>query len=331
MKLRLTIVWWCSLAPAVAASLTAAGATFPYPIYAKWFDSFSAHNPAVKIEYQAVGSGDGIRKLREGAVDFAASDMPLTDKQLGEFSGGVLHFPSVLGGVVPVYNLPAVARDLRFTPEVLAAIFLGRMHKWNDPALRAANRGVRLPDSEIVVVHRSDGSGTTFVWTDYLSKVSPEWRQAVGSGATVNWPTGLGVERNEGMAERVGQTPNSIGYAEFIYAVENRLAYGSVRNAAGKFVQADLVSVPKAVPAHDIPEDFRVSITNAAGPDAYPIAAFTYWLVPARIADPAKKQAVAEFLEWMLTSGQRQAGALGYVALPEAVAARERQAIAKIQ
>jgi phosphate transport system substrate-binding protein len=331
MKLYPAIAWMGMAAPAIAANLTAAGATFPFPIYAKWFESFSARNPAVRIDYQAVGSGDGIRRLREGAVDFAASDMPLTDEQIAGFSGGVLHFPSVLGAVVPVYNLPPVARDLRFTPEALAGIFMGRIHKWNDPLLRAANRGVRLPDTELVVVHRSDGSGTTFVWTDYLSKVSSEWRRAVGSGATVNWPTGVGAEQNEGVAERIQKTPNSIGYAEFIYAVENRLAYGSVRNAAGKFVQADLTSVPKAAPNGDLPEDFRVSITNAAAGDAYPVAAFTYWLVPARIADPAKKQAVAEFLEWMLTSGQRQAGALGYVALPAAVAARERRAIAKIQ
>jgi phosphate transport system substrate-binding protein len=331
MKMRLTIALLCACAPAAAASLRAAGATFPFPIYAKWFDSFSARNPAVKIEYQAVGSGDGIRRLAEGSVDFAASDMPLTGAQIAAFPGGVLHFPSVLGAVVPIYNLPSVARDLRFTPDALAGIFLGRIHKWNDPALRAVNRGIRLPDSEIVVVHRSDGSGTTFVWTDYLSKVSPEWRAAAGTGATVSWPTGVGAEHNEGVAERVSQTPNSIGYAEFIYAVQNRLAYGSVRNAAGKFVQADLVSIQKAVPARDIPEDFRVSITDAAAPDAYPIASFTYWLVPARIADPAKKQAITGFLEWMLTSGQRQAGALGYVALPDAVVARERQAIAKIR
>ncbi len=331
MKKRLAIAWLCALTPVIGADLTAAGATFPLPIYAKWFDSFFARRPSVRIQYQAVGSEEGIRQLRAGTVDFAASDIPLTDRQIAAFSGGVLHFPSVLGAVVPIYNLPSVARDLRFTPDTLAAIFLGRIHKWNDPALRAVNRGVRLPDTEIVVVHRADGSGTTFVWTDYLSKVSADWRRIVGSGVAVAWPTGVGAERNEGMADQVSRTSGSIGYAEFIYAVQHRLAYGLVRNAAGKFVQANLETVPKAVPATDVPEDFRVSITNAADPDAYPVATFTYWLVPARIADPAKRQAITGFLAWMLTSGQRQAGALGYVALPESVVARARQAIAKIQ
>ncbi len=328
--IRLVIAFLLSLAPALPASLAAAGATFPLPIYEKWFASFATRDPAVRIEYQPTGSEEGIRRLTEGSVDFAASDAPLTDEQIAKFPAGVLHFPSVLGAVVPIYNLPSIARDLRFTPETLAAIFLGRIHRWNDPLLRAANRGLRLPDSEIAVVHRSDGSGTTFVWTDYLSKVSPEWQHAVGSGATVNWPAGAGAEHNEGVARRVRATPFSIGYAEFIYAVQNHLAYGLVRNAAGKFVEATLASVPQAVPARDIPDDFRVSITNPPAAGAYPIASFTYWLVPARIPDPARKQAITDFLEWMLTSGQRQAGALGYVALPDAVVARERASIAKI-
>jgi len=330
MKSRLIILWLCSLAPAMATDLTAAGATFPYPIYEKWFDSFRAHNPQIRIRYQAVGSEEGIRRLSNGSVDFAASDVPLTDQQIAGFSGGVLHFPSVLGAVVPIYNLPSVPRDLRFTPEALAGIFMGRIHKWNDPLLRAANKGLRLPDSEIVVVHRSDGSGTTFVFTDYLSKVTPEWARTVGSGTTVTWPVGVAAERNEGVAERVGRTVNSIGYTEFIYAVENHLAYGSVRNAAGKFIPADLVSIPKAVTGK-LADDFRFSITDGAAADAYPIAAFTYWLVPEHIADSSKKEAVAAFLEWMLTSGQRQAGALGYVALPESLVAKERQAIARIR
>jgi len=330
MKMRFMIVLLCSLAPAMAADLSVAGATFPYPIYRKWFDSFAAHSPDIRIHYQAVGSEEGIRRLRDGSADFAASDVPLTDPQVAAFHEGVLHFPSVLGAVVPIYNLPSVARDLRFAPEILAAIFLGRIRRWNDPALRAANKSLRLPDSEIVVVHRSDGSGTTFVWTDYLSKVSSEWNRQVGSGTKVAWPIGVGAERNEGVAELVGQTPNAIGYTEFTYAVEHHLAFGAIRNPAGKFVQADLASIPRAA-AHYLGDDFRVSISNAAGADAYPIAAFTYWLVPARIADPEKRQAIARFLEWMLASGQRQAGALGYVALPEAVVARERQAIASLR
>jgi phosphate transport system substrate-binding protein len=329
MKTRLIILWLCCFGSAIAADLTAAGATFPYPIYEKWFDSFSARNPGVHIQYQAVGSEEGIRRLLNGSVDFAASDVPLTDQQIAGFHNGVLHFPSVLGAVVPIYNLSSVPRDLRFTPEALAGIFMGRIRKWNDPVLRAANKGLRLPDSEIVVVHRSDGSGTTFVFTDYLSKISPEWARAVGLGTTVNWPVGVAAERNEGVAELVGRTANSIGYTEFIYAVENHLAYGSVRNAAGKFVQADLVTIPKAA-ANNVANDFRISITNAAAPDAYPIATFTYWLVPAQVADSSKKEAIAAFLEWMLASGQRQAGALGFVALPESLVAKERQAIANI-
>jgi phosphate transport system substrate-binding protein len=233
--------------------------------------------------------------------------------------------------VVPIYNLPSVARDLRFTPEALAGIFLGRIHRWNDPVLRAANRGMRLPDSEIVVVHRADGSGTTYVWTDYLAKVSPDWRRMVGSGTSVIWPAGVSAELNEGMAQRVGRTPNAIGYVEFIFAVQNRLSYGLVRNAAGKFVQADLVTIPKAVPAHGIPDDLRVSITNAADPDAYPIAAFTYFLIPVRISIPDKKQAIIAFLDRMLTSGQRQSASVGYAALPDIVIARERQVLDKIR
>ncbi len=209
MKKRLAVAWLCALTPVIGADLTAAGATFPLPIYAKWFDSFSARWPSVRIQYQAVGSEEGIRQLRAGTADFAASDIPLTDQQIARFSGGVLHFPSVLGAVVPIYNLPSVARDLRFTPDTLAAIFLGRIRKWNDPALRAVNRGVRLPDTEIVVVHRADGSGTTFVWTDYLSKVSEAWRRMVGAGAAVPWPTGVGAERNEGMADLVSRTSGS--------------------------------------------------------------------------------------------------------------------------
>jgi phosphate transport system substrate-binding protein len=319
------------LPPAAAQELWAAGATFPFPIYAKWFDSFSARHPGIAIHYQPVGSETGIQRLKDGAVDFAASDMPLSDQQIAQFSEGVLHFPSVLGGVVPIYNLPSVPRDLRFTPETLAGIFLGRIRRWNDPALRTPNRGVRLPDSEIVVVHRSDGSGTSYVWTDYLAKVNPEWRRIVGSGSSVNWPAGVGAEFNEGVVKRVGGTPNTIGYVEYIFAVQNRLSYGLVRNAAGKFVQADLATIPKAVPAQGIPDDMRVSITNAADPGAYPVAAFSYFLIPAHISSSGKKQAITAFLEWMLTSGQHQSAALGYAPLPDTVIAREREALTKIR
>jgi len=337
MKRSLAVAVLCGLLSlylpplAIAQQLSAAGATFPYPVYAKWFDSFSARHPAISIRYQPVGSETGIQRLKDGSVDFAASEMPLTDEQIAQFSAGVLHFPSVLGGVVPIYNLPSVARDLRFTPEALAGIFLGRIRRWNDPVLRAANRGMRLPDSEIVVVHRADGSGTSYVWTDYLAKVSPDWRRMVGSGTSVNWPAGVSAEFNEGVAQRVGGTPNAIGYVEFIFALRNRLSYGLVRNAAGKFVQADLVTIAKSVPSHDIPDDLRVSITNAADPDAYPIVAFTYFLIPARISSPDKKQAIIAFLEWMLTYGQHQSAALGYAALPDTVIAREREVLAQIR
>jgi len=324
------LVLWCAPMPAHAAELKAAGATFPYPIYAKWFEAFSVRHAEVKIQYQALGSEAGIRMLREGAVDFAASDMALSDRQLAEFNGAVRHFPSVLGAVVPIYNLPSIARDLQFTPEALAQIFLGRIRKWNDPALRAANRGLQMPDREIAVVHRGDGSGTTYVWTDYLAKVSPEWRASAGSGTRVAWPAGASAEGNEGVVKKVAETPGSIGYVEYIYAVENRLAYGAVRNQAGRYVQANLESIAKAVPA-DLPADLRVSITNAPDAGAYPIAAFTYLLVPARIEDPAKRQAVRDFLEWMLMSGQRQAAALGYVALPKSVVSKERRVLEDIR
>ncbi len=315
-----------------AVSITAAGATFPYPIYSKWFDEFRKKE-GVEINYSSIGSGGGIRQLTEGTVDFGASDMPLKDEQIAQMKVKPLHFPTVLGGVVPTYNVPGVSGELKFTPAALAGVFLGKITKWNDPALKTANPGVNLPGNDIVVVHRAEGSGTTFVWTDYLSKVSPEWKSRVGSDASVKWPVGLGAKGNEAVAGLIKQTPNSMGYVELIYAIQNKLGYGLVQNAAGTFVKADLTSVTDAAAgaAKSMPADFRVSITNAPGKNSYPISTFTYLVIPTKIQDPAKKKAITDFLHWMLQSGQQYCAALGYAPLPKQVVAQEEKAIARIQ
>jgi len=313
--------------------INAAGATFPYPIYGKWFDEFTKADPDAQINYQSIGSGGGIRQFTEGTVDFGASDMPMTDEQISKFKNHPLHFPTVLGGIVPTYNIPGVTQELKFTPEALAGIYLGKINKWNDPELTKANPGVKLPNNEIVVVHRSDGSGTSFVFTDYLSKVSPEWKSKVGSSTSVSWPVGLGGKGNEGVAGIVKQTPYSIGYVELIYVLQNKLAYGSLRNAAGTYLKADLESVTEAAAAaaKNMPADFRVSITNQPGKKAYPIATFTWLLIPSKIDDPAKKKAIVAFLHWMLKDGQKDAGSLGYAPLPKEVVAKEEKQIALIQ
>src|SRR5437870_6549201 len=272
-----------------AILVNGAGATFPYPIYSKWFDEFHKRNPDVQINYQSIGSGGGIRQVTDGTVDFGASDGPMTDEQLAATKVPILHLPTVLGAVVPTFNLAGIER-LRFTPEALAGIFLGKVTKWDDPAIAEANPGVKLPAMALVPMHRSDGSGTTYIFTDYLSKVSPEWQRSVGRGTSVNWPVGLGGKGNEGVAGLVKQTPNAIGYVELIYAVQNKLPYGDVRNRSGKFVQATLESVTAAAAAaaEKMPEDFRVSITDPAGADAYPIAIFNWLPVPARTKDVDK-------------------------------------------
>ncbi len=310
-----------------------AGASFPYPIYSKWFDEYHKQNSNIQINYQPVGSGAGIRQVLAGTVDFGASDGPMDDKQLAEAPFKVLHFPTVLGADVPTYNIPGVTQELNFTPEALVGIFLGKIARWNDAAITGANRGVSLPNSDIVVVHRSDGSGTTYIWTDYLSKVSEEWKTKVGKGTSVNWPVGLGGKGNEGVAGLVKQTPNSIGYVELIYAIQNNLAYGRVRNAAGVFVKADLASVSAAAAgaAKSIPDDFRVSITDPPGNTAYPIASFTWLLVPANIQDAKKRKVIADFLRWMLKDGQKYAEPLAYAQLPKQVVEREMRAIAQIR
>ncbi|MGO4883052.1 MAG: phosphate ABC transporter substrate-binding protein PstS [Bryobacteraceae bacterium] len=313
--------------------ITAAGATFPYPIYSKWCQEFAKAHPDAEINYQSIGSGGGIRQFTEGTVDFGASDMPMTDGQIAAMKVHPLHFPSVLGGLVPTYNIPGVTQELKFTPEALAGIYLGKIKNWNDAELQKANPGVKLPNHEIVVVHRSDGSGTTFVWTDYLSKVSPEWKSKVGANTSVAWPLGLGGKGNEGVSGIVKQTPNSIGYVELIYALQNKMAYGFVRNAAGSYLKADLDSVTEAAAgaAQNMPADFRVSITNAPGKKAYPISSFTWLLIPSKIDDQAKKNVIVTFLHWILTDGQKYAGSLGYAPLPKEVVVREEKQIALIK
>ena len=311
--------------------LNAAGATFPYPIYSKWFDLYHQGHPNVQINYQSIGSGGGIRQLQDKTVDFGASDGPMNDEQLKQSSVPILHFPTVLGADVPSYNLPGVNAELNFTPEALAGIFLGRIAKWNDPAIASANPGVKLPSEDIVVVHRSDGSGTTYIWTDYLSKISPEWQKKVGKATSVNWPVGLGGKGNEGVAGLVRQTPDSLGYIELIYAIQNKITYGRVKNSSGVFVKADLASVSAAAAMKDIPDDFRVSITNPEGKAAYPISSFTWLLIPAKFSDTAKRDVVKDFLKWMLTDGQQYSEALSYAKLPKEVVAKEMKAIAQIQ
>jgi phosphate transport system substrate-binding protein len=319
--------------PAIAqTTLNGAGATFPYPMYSKWFSEYHKLHPEIQINYQSIGSGGGIRQVINGTVDFGASDGPMTDEMLKEAKTKILHMPTVVGADVPAYNIPGMTAELKFTPEALAGIFLGKITKWNDKAVTGANPGVNLPDKDIIVVHRSDGSGTTYIWTDYLSKVSPEWQSQVGTGTSVKWPIGLGGKGNEGVAGSIRQLQGSIGYVELIYAVQNNIAYGSVRNAAGNFVKASLDSVTAAAAsAPKMPADFRVSITNAPGKDAYPISSFTWLLIPAQSKDAAKGKILADFLNWMVTDGQKMTAALSYAPLPEGVVQKEKDAIKQVR
>jgi phosphate transport system substrate-binding protein len=313
--------------------LNAAGATFPYPIYSKWFNEYHQIHPNLQINYQSIGSGGGIQQLKAGTVDFGASDMPLNDELLSQFSFKILQFPTVLGAVVPTYNIPGVSGELKFTPQMLADIYLGKVTKWNDKEITGSNPGVQLPSNDIIVIHRSDGSGTTFVWTDYLSKVSQEWKSRVGSNTSVNWPVGLGGKGNEGVAGLVKQTPNTIGYVELIYAIQNHMGYGLVENAAGKFIKASLASVTEAASgaAGKMEKDIRISITDAPGAGTYPICSFTYLLIPEKIADSAKRDAIKNFLRWMLASGQDKVESLNYARLPKAVVAIETKQLAQVQ
>jgi phosphate transport system substrate-binding protein len=320
-----------------ALSINGAGATFPYPMYSKWFDEYHKKNANLQINYQSIGSGGGIKQVTEGTVDFGATDGPMSDEQLKAYQdkhgSGILHFPTVLGAVVPTYNIPGVDAVLNFTPEALAGVFLGKITKWNDPAIAGANKGVKLPAEEIVVVHRADGSGTTYVWTDYLSKISDEWKNSVGKGASPKWPVGLGGKGNEGVTGTIKNTPNSIGYVELIYAEANKIPYGNVRNASGAFVKATLagVSAAAAGAAKEMPDDFRVSITNAPGKDSYPISSFTWLLIPEKFSDVTKRDAIKGFLKWALADGQGYAENLSYAKLPKEVVAKELKAISKIQ
>ena len=332
---KLVLLFVCALlaAPVLGqTTLSGAGATFPYPMYSKWFSEYSKSHSGVEINYQSIGSGGGIRQVTAGTVDFGASDMPMTDKQLQDSKTKILNLPTVLGADVPAYNLPGVTGEVKFTPEVLAGIFMGKISKWNDKAITSANPGVNFPDKDIIVVHRSDGSGTTFIWTDYLSKVSPEWKSQVGSDTSVKWPVGLGNKGNEGVSGLIRQMSGSIGYVELIYAVQNNIPYGSVRNSAGNFIKASLESVSAAAAsAPKMPPDFRVSITNAPGKDAYPIASFTWLLIPLPSKDPAKGKILNDFLNWMVTDGQKMTAALSYAPLPDNVVAKEKEAIKQVR
>jgi phosphate transport system substrate-binding protein len=335
MKMSLAVAGLMMVAAPFAAAqqINAAGASFPAVIYQKWFDEYHKMHADVQINYQSIGSGGGIAQLTAGTVEFGASDVPMTDEQISKMTVKPLHFPSVLGGVVPTYNIAGITQDLKFTAETLSGIFLGTITKWDDARMAKDNPGVKFPSADIQVVHRSDGSGTTFVWTDYLSKVSPDWKSKVGAGASVNWPVGLGGKGNEGVAGMVKQTANSIGYVELIYAVQNKMAYGSVKNASGTFVKADFNTVTDAAAgaAKNMPDDFRVSITNAAGKNAYPISTFTWLLIPSHIPDAAKAKTIKAFLQWMLADGQKYAAGLSYASLPKEVIAKETKQIAKIQ
>jgi len=320
-----------------ALLINGAGATFPYPMYSKWFDEYHKNHNNIQINYQSIGSGGGIKQVTEGTIDFGASDGPMNDDQLKAYQAKhgfpILHFPTVLGADVPTYNIPGVSAELNFTPDALSGIFLGRISKWNDPAIASANKGVNLPANDIVVVHRSDGSGTTYIWTDYLAKINGDWKDKVGKGTSVNWPVGLGGKGNEGVAGLIKQTPNSMGYVELIYAIQNKMPYGKVKNSSGEFVKADLASVSSAAAGaiKTMPEDFRVSITNAPGKTAYPISSFTWLLIPSKFSDAGKRDAIKAFVQWMLADGQNSTEALAYAKLPPEVVAKEVKAISKIQ
>jgi len=312
-------------------TINGAGATFPYPMYSKWFSEYNKQKPDVRINYQSIGSGGGIQQLLAGTVDFGASDGPMTDAQLEKAKGKIIHVPAVLGAVVPAYNIPDVNQELKFTPQVLADIFLGKITNWNDKAIAAANPGVNFPNQPIVVVHRSDGSGTTYIFTDYLSKVSSEWKNNVGKGTSVKWPLGLGGKGNEGVAGVVRQMPGALGYVELIYAVQNKITYGSVKNAAGNFVKASLESTTAAAASAAMPADFRVSITNAPGKEAYPISSFTWLLIPEQSKDANKGKMISEFLNWMLGPGQEMTKQLTYAPLPPPVIEKVRAAVKSVR
>ncbi|MBI1815654.1 MAG: phosphate ABC transporter substrate-binding protein PstS [Deltaproteobacteria bacterium] len=312
--------------------LNGAGATFPYPMYSKWFNLYTQVDPSVRFNYQSIGSGGGIKQITEQTVDFGATDGPMSDEQLRAAPGPILHFPTVMGAAVLTYNVEGLGSGLKLTPNVIAGIFLGKITKWNDAAIAAPNPGANLPPRDIIVVHRSDGSGTSYIFTDYLSKISSEWNNKVGKATSVNWPVGLGGKGNEGVTGLVKQTPFSIGYVELIYATSNELPYADVQNAAGALVTPSLESVTAAAAAlaQNMPDDFRVSITNAPGTDAYPISSLTWLLVYEKQKDTEKGKKLVQFLTWMIHDGQLHAPALHYAPLPKEVVAKEEQAIHRV-
>ena len=332
-RIALALLCLTLAAPAFPqTTLNGAGATFPNPIYQKWFSEYHKAHSDVQFNYQSIGSGGGIRQVLAGTVDFGASDGPMSDEQLAQAKTKILHVPTVLGAVVPAYNIPGVSGEIKFTPQALAGIFLGKITTWNDSAITSANPGIKFPSDQIVVIHRSDGSGTTFIFTDYLSKISPDWLGQVGRGVSVKWPVGLGGKGNEGVAGMIRQMQGGIGYIELIYAVQNNIPYGTVKNAAGDFVKADLASVTAAAASvKTMPADFRVSITNAPGKDAYPISSFTWMLIPVQSKDPSKGKILNDFLNWMVDSGQKMTADLTYAPLPDNVATKVKEVIRQVK
>jgi len=334
-RLAAVLLLAAAAVPAAAAPLqiNGAGATFPYPIYSKWFSEYNKLHPDIQINYQSIGSGGGIRQLTNQTVFFGATDGPMTADQIQAAGARVMHLPTVLGGVVPIYEVPGVPGELRFSGPLLADVFLGKITKWNDKAIAAENPGVKLPDADITVVHRSDGSGTSYIWCDFLAKTSPEWAKRVGVATAVNWPVGVGGKGNEGVSGLVKQTPNSIGYVELIYAIQNKIPYGSVRNAAGNYVRASIESVTAAAAATEgkMPADFRVSIANAPGKESYPVSSFTWLLLYESAKDKARAHAMVDFVKWALTDGQKFAAELGYAPLPASVVKLEMEALKRVR
>jgi phosphate transport system substrate-binding protein len=320
----------CASAVSAQMTINGAGATFPYPIYSKWFDEYAKVDPSVRFNYQSIGSGGGQKQILAQTVDFGASDGPMSDDNLAKAPGKLLHIPTVAGADVVAYNLPGNP-VLKLDPDAIAGVFLGQIKKWNDPKIAALNPGIKLPDQDIVVVHRSDGSGTTYIWTDYLSKISSEWKQKVGTNTSVNWPTGLGGKGNEGVAGQIKQTPGALGYVELIYAVQNKMPYADMKNASGEFMKASLESITAAMATAQIPDDFRFSMTNAPGKDAYPIAGATWLLVYEQQKDAMKGKKLVEFLKWAMKDGEKMARDLQYAPLPEKVQERVLKRVDEIK
>ena len=328
--LGLTMALGLGASASAQMAINGAGATFPYPIYSKWFDAYAKVDPSVRFNYQSIGSGGGQKQILSQTVDFGASDGPMSDDNLAKAPGKILHIPTVAGAVVMSYNLPGSPK-LKLDGETIAGMYLGQIKKWNDPKLTALNPGTKLPDQDIVVVHRSDGSGTTFIFTDYLSKISPEWKTKAGTNTSVNWPTGLGGKGNEGVSGQIKQTPGAIGYVELIYAIQNKMPDAQVKNAAGEFVEPTIESVTAALSTAEIPDDFRFSMTNAPGKDAYPICGATWLLVYQQQKDPAKGKKLVEFLKWSIDKGEEMAKNLNYAPLPESVQQRVVKRIDEIK